>query len=392
MTKKLLLGTTALCAAAALSTPASAQVEVTVGGYFNQWFGWGDNDSVSTPNLQDVNTFTNGEIHFNFRGVTDNGLTFGGQVQLEANANVDTGSTAGGTVGTGGTGTGDVIDESYLFLSGDFGRILLGSENSAGYLMHVSSPNVGLPINSGSNSNFIAITNGILVNRSPGGSTAIEAARDNDSEKITYFTPRFNGFQLGVSYAPELVQDDTAQQTRTLRYINGLTVGANYTGEFDGVEVNVSGGFFYAEQGSGFPNVANVAGVDTTDDFYGASAGITVAYAGFEAGFSYANVWSGVINAAGTTSTEGQGFDAGIAYTTGPVSVSLNGYYGEQESLLSDTDDDTYLAIQGSVRYELGQGIAVAGSVGYAQYEDETGAAAAENDGVYVTGGVLVSF
>ena len=153
-----------------------------------------------------------------------------------------------------------------LFLSGDFGRILLGSENSAGYLMHVSSPNVGLPINSGSNSNFIAITNGILVNRSPGGSTAIEAARDNDSEKITYFTPRFNGFQLGVSYAPELVQDDTAQQTRTLRYINGLTVGANYTGEFDGVEVNVSGGFFYAEQGSGFPNVANVAGVDTTDD------------------------------------------------------------------------------------------------------------------------------
>ena len=86
MMKTLLLGSTALCAAVALSTPASAQVTVTVGGYMAQWFGWGDNDA-SAGNLQDVNTFTDGEIIFSFEGITDNGLTFGGEVQLEDNAN-----------------------------------------------------------------------------------------------------------------------------------------------------------------------------------------------------------------------------------------------------------------------------------------------------------------
>ena len=110
---------------------------------------------------------------------------------------------------------------------------------------------------------------------------------------------------------------------------------------------------------------------------------------GFVAGFSYANVWSGVINTATATSTEGQGFDAGIAYTTGPLSFSLNGYYGEEENLYTVADDDTYLALQGSVRYELGQGIAVAGSLGWTDFDDE---AAADNEGVYVTGGVLVEF
>ncbi|MCA8909185.1 MAG: porin [Rhodospirillaceae bacterium] len=375
MMKTLLLGSTALCAAVALSTPASAQVTVTVGGYMAQWFGWGDNDA-SAGNLQDVNTFTDGEIIFSFEGITDNGLTFGGEVQLEDNANSASGTT-------------DVIDESYLFVSGDFGRVLIGSENGAGYLMQVASPNVGLPINSGSNTAFIVNTTNSNLFLSPFGSTYIEPALDNDAEKIAYFTPRFQGFQFGISYAPELIQDDVVQQTRVGRYVNGLSIGANYVGEFDGVEVSVAGGFYYAEQGAGFASVTNVAGVDTTDDFYGASAGITVSYQGFVAGFSYANVWSGVINTATATSTEGQGFDAGIAYTTGPLSFSLNGYYGEEENLYTVADDDTYLALQGSVRYELGQGIAVAGSLGWTDFDDE---AAADNEGVYVTGGVLVEF
>ncbi|MCB9958728.1 MAG: porin [Rhodospirillaceae bacterium] len=383
-----------MCAVVALSQPAAAQVEVTVGGFMYQWFGWGDNEDTApgATNLQDVNQFNDSEIIFSFEGLTDNGLTFGGQVQLEGFANADTGGTAGGTVGTGGTGTGDVIDESYLYLSGDFGRVLLGSENSAGYLMQVASPNVGLAINSGSNTAFIVDPTGGSLFRSPMGSTYIEAALDNDSEKITYFTPRFNGFQFGASYAPELVQDDTAQQTRTGTYVNGVTLGANYTGEFDGIGISVAGGFFFAEQGSGFANVANVAGVDTTDDFYGASAGITVSYMGFEAGFSYANVWSGVIDTAAATSTEGQGFDAGIAYTTGALSFSINGYYGEEENDYNVGGDDTYLAIQGSVRYELGQGIAVAGSLGYADFEGENAGSADDNAGIYLAGGVLVDF
>ena len=393
MTKKLLLGTTALCAAVALSTPASAQVEVTVGGFMDQWFGWGDNDdnnplapagTALAGSLQNVNHFIDSEIIFRFQGQTDNGLTFGGQVQLE------------------GLTSGDQIDESFLFLSGDFGRINIGSENSAPYLMQVSSPNVGLGINSGSNTAFIVNPTGGAMFRSPFGSTGIEAARDNDSEKITYFTPRFEGFQLGVSYAPDIQQDDGGQdpdvfggavfETSPVSYNNAISVGANYVNSFDGVDIAIAGGFFYASAEDGAPNVVNNSGVDTSDDFVGLSAGITVGYAGFEAGFSYANVLNGVINGAGTTSTEGQGFDAGIAYTSGPISVSFNGFYGEQESNLDNTADDEYLALQGSVRYALGQGLDVAASIGWTDFEGEAPGAGDDNDGVYITGGVLASF
>ncbi|MCB1964712.1 MAG: porin, partial [Candidatus Accumulibacter sp.] len=362
----------------ALSTPASAQVEVTVGGYMQQWFGWGDNDAAA-GNLQDVNTFTEGEIIFSFQGVTDNGLTFGGQVQLEDNANSTSGTT-------------DIIDESYLFVSGDFGRVLLGSENSAAYLMHITPPAVGMGLNSGSQNRFIANGTGSSPFRTPFGATTIEAAGDNDSEKITYFTPRFNGVQLGISYAPELIQDDVVQQSRVGQYVNGISIGANYVGEFDGVEVSLSGGFVYAEQGAGFTTVANVAGVDTTDDFYGANAGISIAYMGFEAGFSYANVWSGRISGAGATlaSTEGQAFHGGIAYTTGPLSLGLGALYGTSEGLLNDSDNDEHLNVQGGVQYELGQGISVAGIVGWNEFDDE--GTTADNEGVYVAGGVLVSF
>src|SRR3546814_8833431 len=35
---------------------------------------------------------------------------------------------------------GDQIDESYLWFQGDFGKLVLGSENSAAYLMSYGAP------------------------------------------------------------------------------------------------------------------------------------------------------------------------------------------------------------------------------------------------------------
>ena len=59
MTKKLLLGSTALVAASLVSSAASAQIEMRLGGFMNQWFGYGDNDSQY--NLQDVDQWSNSE-------------------------------------------------------------------------------------------------------------------------------------------------------------------------------------------------------------------------------------------------------------------------------------------------------------------------------------------
>ena len=383
MTKKLLLGSTALIAVSLVSSTASAQIEMRLGGFMNQWFGFGDNDSQY--NLQDVDQWSNTEVFFLGQGTTDNGLTFGVNIQLEGNT------------------TGDQIDESFLFLSGNWGRFLIGSENSAGYLMTITAPNVSLPINSGSQTQHIALPalNGGQIFRSPFGSTTIEPARDNDGQKLTYFTPRFSGLQLGVSYLPDI--DDTGGDRNALiadtdAYTNGISVGINYDNEFDGVGVQASGGFFYAEAPDGLGNVITPGGnsVDLGEDFIGYSAGAAVSFGGFEVGGSYAVVTEGVLTqqtSGDVSTTEGYGFDVGVSYGQGPWSVSGTYFYGEQDSLFDVGGKDEHESYAVGGRYNLGSSISLLASAGFTDFEGEDGTTSLDdNDGFFITGGIGIRF
>ena len=189
--KKTLFGTTALIAASiAMSGTAAAQndggIELGVGGYMNNFFAVGDVEAdVPTGNTEsngdynETGHFSDGEIHFTGEYTLDNGLTVGAQVELEAFA------------------SGDQIDENYAYLEGSFGRVQLGSENTAAYLMQYAAPNVGVPVNSGWVTSFVAPAAGYnsSVFRHPGGSTFGDFG--NDENTVTYFTPRFAGFQVG---------------------------------------------------------------------------------------------------------------------------------------------------------------------------------------------------
>src|SRR5690606_13221642 len=174
---------------------------------------------------------SNSEIFFVGTATLDNGLKFGVNVQLEANSNA-----------------ADQIDESFLFVEGSFGRFNLGSENSAGYLMTYAAPNVGLGVNSTSiltgflpNSGFDATDHAGFF-RGPLGSTYVELDRSNDSEKLTYFTPRFSGFQFGASYIPDPAEDSNAQpHDDTVGFRDGFSFGANFVESFNGFDVAVSG-------------------------------------------------------------------------------------------------------------------------------------------------------
>lgn len=373
MKKHVLLGTTALVAASLVSGAANAQIEMRLGGFMNQWFGYGDNDDEF--DLQDVDQWSNSEIFFLGQGTTDNGLTFGVNVQLEANT------------------SGDQIDESFLFLSGNFGRINLGSENSAGYLMQTAAPNVALPINSGSQTqHIINPTSGSLF-RSPFGSTFIEPARDNDGQKLTYFTPRFFGVQLGVSYLPDI--DPTGGDRNGLvsddnNFTNGVSVGVNYENTFGDFGVLVSGGYYYAEAPDGSEG----------DDFQAFSLGASFVYGGFELGGSYAQVTDGLFNVPDPDDdddfdpelfgdSDSYGWDVGIAYGMGPWSVSYTYFNGQQDASPFTDDEIDHQSHAFGARYDLGSSIALVGTVGYSEFEQDNGP---ENDGVYVTGGVAISF
>ena len=75
------------------------------------------------------------------------------------------------------------------------------------YKMHYAPSEFGIGINSGDQGGWTLSGTSISTSgtfRSPFGSTYVEPDRANDSEKITYYTPRFAGFQLGASYSPDL--------------------------------------------------------------------------------------------------------------------------------------------------------------------------------------------
>ncbi|MCB9948563.1 MAG: porin [Rhodospirillaceae bacterium] len=416
--RKVLLGTTAMAAAALTAGAAEAQWDVSVGGFHNQWFGYGSNNT--DQRLQSFDQWSNSEIIFNGRNTLDNGITFGFQVQLEAN--------------TGG----DQIDESFMFIqSAELGRIQLGSENSAGYQMQIAAPNVGLAINSGSQTQHVANPTGGALFRSAFGSTYLEPAGDNDGQKITYYTPRWEGFQFGVSYLPDV--DPTGGDVNGLKtddaigvYNNGVSLGLNYVNSFGPVDVGLAGGFFWAEGPNGTFDFTDTYGPTTGitrslgEDFWAWSVGADLSWAGFTIGGSYAKIEEGrltAVNAVGSaaaaasgvgvSSTEGEGWDVGISYEQGPWGFSVTYFQGIEKGVLNAPDNRFHQSVVGNVSYTLAPGVRLVGAVGASEFaaEDDTvraggatttvfpGAAVErgnrgidDNGGVFVTGGVLLSF
>lgn len=348
--KRSLLASTAVAGliAVAAHNPAHAQFEVSVGGDMVQFFSFSDQD---VDDIHPVNQFSDVEIEFEFSQTLDNGIEIGGEVQLE------------------GETDGDTIDEQYLFVEGSFGSVIIGSENSAGYRMNLTAPTVGgLGINSGTVSAVIVDTFG-LEGRSPQGSTNIEPFDSNDAFNVGYYSPRFAGVQVGISYIPHINdQDSDALFNTETQPTDGVSGGINYVGAFGAVDVEVSFTAAYA---------AAPDAVAANEDFFGISAGLVVGFGGFAVGGAYAETFDGQIN---NRNFEGRGFHVGGTYETGPWGVGIQYFQGDEEDDTTVNGEDEYRAVQGSATYALGPGVDANFDVGYAEFESETGA---DNDGVY---------
>jgi predicted porin len=298
--------------------------------------------------------------------------------------------------------------------------------------MQIAAPNVGLPVNSGSQTHHVANLSGIGLFRTVGGSTYIEPAGDNDGQKITYYTPRWEGFQFGISYLPDV--DPTGGDVNGLKvddavgvYNNGVSLGLNYVNSFGPVDVSLAGGFFWAEGPNGQQDFVDAYGPGTGitrslgEDFWAWSTGASISWAGFTLGGSYAKIEEGrltVVNAAastvaGVTSNEGNGWDVGLSYEQGPWGFSVTYFQGVEKGVLNAPDNRFHQSVVGNVSYTLAPGVRLVGAVGASEFtaEDDTvrngGAQATilansniargnrgvdDNAGVFVTGGVLLSF
>lgn len=403
--KKVLLGTSAIALASAFTSQANAaEWDVKVGGYMEQFVAYADSDieTLGGDEFDGVDSKQDAEIHFKPSITLDNGIKIGVDVQLEGNT------------------SGDTIDESFLFISGSFGRIQLGSENSAGYTMTFAAPDVTfLNVNSGSTTAFVpwggtfgavpgvtgtspeggivppgttgaTVTTGSDIFRGTLGTTFLENGTNNDAQRITYFTPRFAGFQLGASYARDGEEDTNAQfDINDAVLANIIDFGANYVNSFGDFDVAISGRYGVAF-GDG-PNNPTIW-----------SAGANFGFAGVTIGGSVAEQNNSGGNAGvGTDIKDGFAFDAGISYETGPWGFSFTYFDGENvddenPGVLGANKEDVQQFLVGA-SYDLAKGVKLNAFGAYIDFEEESGDGGAgtagdDVDGFIIGTGIKVSF
>src|SRR5918995_2388843 len=136
--KKILLGTTAIAAAALYAQSAQAQITVSLGGY-TEFFGAYYDDDVPGRTSREFQLET--EIVVRADGKADNGLLYGAKVELQ------NGSTS--SVGT---------DEASVYLSGTWGRIELGDFDGAADTLAIYAPLVGIEQLDGDAYDFLSAT------------------------------------------------------------------------------------------------------------------------------------------------------------------------------------------------------------------------------------------
>jgi hypothetical protein len=423
-----------------MAAPAMAAdpIKIGVGGYYQFFALAGGIEGVYAPDgssiqYKGLQFIQEGEIHFIGQSKLDNGTTVGLTVELEGwNAAASTGAPAAGTAASVRQ-----IDEAFLFAFGDWGRIEFGSRDQGSYRMYYGAPSALLGWGFFQhNSNFNWASGAMLANPAQGAATFFTiGGQYQDVNRITYFTPRFMGLQVGVGYAPKINVAPNGQLARGLTvgpttgaasvcgfndattasncptndnsYQDMFDIGANYLNKFGDVTVALFGAFSYANF---VPSLNNVPG-SNANTATGANLapwkqwviGVQFGIAGFTVGGSYGYDNNGLGGNYYTgQASESRKWAASIMYETGPWQMSFGWGHVNTDNgngaatLLTTTQGTTsqlaFAAAPGSASANFGTnplaGAAVFG--GYVADKFELGANYALGPGIKLVGGAIV--
>ena len=406
--KKILLGTTGLVGAALLATAASAAdaPKVTLGGTSDFQAGWVDNDAEDITGDADHATGmrNDNEVTVKVDGKTSGGLGYGAQVDIEADLSGDNDAQ------------GVNASRTFTYLEGGWGRVELGGNKSAASTMRVDASTLAVATggingdwrhfvnpngttssvddsSGGSISEFITTSK---LQMEHGGVDQIGDETTYNNTKVTYYTPRFSGFQAGVSYSPDSEsKGQTAQRLEDV-YSDVWEAGLGYEGTFSGVRFASALTGNWASDDSG-----------SADDIEGWNVGALVGWQGFSVAGSYGDWGQGAFTTnatgvgtgtgTGTPATvptnladvEGNYWTAGAAYETGAFGVSLT--YLDSEFTASSGDENTFNNLVLGADYKLAPGLTP--YVEVASYEfDSLQDSDDNNDGTSVVVGTRVNY
>ena len=373
--KRILLGTSTLVGAGLIASasihPAAAAdgIKLSVGGFFKTAYMVNFDDDSEGDLGNERNTdgfFSDSEIYFRGSTVLDNGLEVGARVELE------------------GETDGDQIDEAWIFFSGGFGEIHIGSEDEA------LANNCILP--PGGTGNFSAFSPNQWGANTLTSNTACTGVDDRgDAQKIFYVTPSFGGFQVALSYTPnggdERHIDVGGPHLGMPVNVDGesrhnLSIYATYSYEGDGWGLTWGGGASF----EGHVEQTNGGADREESDFY--QTGLNLSFGNFAIGgaFEYFNDAASLNDDVGGNDVDGDFWvaGAGISYSFDPFTVGVQ-YSHRQDDISVQNDSDSDYSLDRIVltgNYAMGPGIAIDGEIGYS-WQDASGDAFDADDDNY---------
>lgn len=356
-----LLATTALLgliASPAFAATDDSALKLELGGYMAAYVAYVDQDESGG----DVNKFDmlrDTEIHFTGETTLDSGLIVGAHVETAVDSD---------------DGESD-IDESYIYFSGNWGRVNFGLENGAAYLLQVAAPSA--------DSEFDGVDQDIQplndIGAGLGGSLPGTFALDysnktvmGGSDKITYLSPVFSGLQLGASYAPEVGESDrAANDIEGNRLTNdaldeAYEAALRYERTIGNVAFALGGGYSHAEM--------NLAGAKDLEEW---NVGLDLNIADFGVGAAY-NEDNGAAD-----DSDSKTWVVGVDYTMGAYKLGASYLNNENDS--DDTEADRYTA---GVTYSYAPGLSFRGSISHTEVD----APAVNADGTALLLGTVVNF
>ncbi len=338
--KKVLLGTTALVAAAAFTAPALSAERLQLGlrGYHVGGIAYTDVDNDGSD-ANEINFGSDSEVHFRGSTELDNGLkiSFRAELELEDNSDVDEDA--------------DVVDEVYIQVDGGFGRVQFGQQDGVMDQTHVAAPRI-FQRHYANDPNMDPFRPYGLRNRI---NTFGEFS--GDDIKIIYFTPEMNGLQVGFSYTPNPCKNDTGYSGCVYDGFarNYWEVAGTWEGDFNNVSFGLSAGYGQGESDS--PSEPH----DPNELTLGAEIG----FGGFTIGGSYALKETG-----GDHDNQADHWDIGGTYETGPWTFGLSYAYADGDVDMGGAEDDEQSSFLGGIRYAYGPGLAIGLGVQTLDIED----------------------
>jgi len=202
--RKLLINSSALATVAGLTLSASV-VLADVSIKATSELSYFSRESLITTSKGDW-TAQASEIIFNFSNKTDSGLTVGYTAELTSNA------------------AAVAIDESFITISGGFGKVVLGESDDAA-------------------DSYAVAAGDVIAEETYSGSpdsatvgTSADMLLNNDNAKIAYHIPAMGGFKAGVSFEDGSASATASTETDTTSY------GASYGMEMDGTAIIIGMG------------------------------------------------------------------------------------------------------------------------------------------------------